>query len=953
MSKVFQRIQEFSENEDSVNLERSLKWLLFLPQGCLRQARRGGAAGRQIIAKRFNKLIEDDWGQLVELFLRDREVCQQKRERKRNVHLNDESQNKKNLERKANLAVSLISKGYISKAQNRMTSHGVANLEDPKSKEALKKKYPSRSREIPESVAKGEAVVSMKNMRNIFLSLKGGVAAGSGGLRPEYLVTVAEHFEEDDPFWDFLEYFCLSYVNAKLPPWFYKSVMTVQTVGLYKTASMEADKVRPIGMRNPFIKSIHREVIRQNKSVIQEYLEPQQLGTSVAGAAKLVHSVRMMMEENPDFVLIKIDFRNAFNEMARARVIEACEENESLKHLAMFVGAILAPVSDLESAGVIWGEAEEGVTQGDPTSSPLFCIALQKYLVEGDRKLSEHGGMVRAGMDDAYILGPPHVSFPVLENLKKDCKIHCGLELQMTKTEIYTKSGEQPPDTPVGLIRAGQDLNGTFESGFVCYGIPVGTDNYVDFMLNCKLDEIQNDIKIIQETLSENRQAMWAVLRSSISQKLDYWLTLVYPSQIQKVASKMDKVLKSVLNDLIGIEVPEKENGYSWSCPINIPVEGQSGKSFQSWIVRQPIRMGGLGIRSQVEVSPAAFIGGVEMSLPHFTNGDTVCQQLEPVIGNFNGNVKERWSRMIESGCRTGKEFTTAWEKLQKEAEEYAQFLGQDLPPGPLQSPTSGAGDGSEDGSTRRAVVRQIEELRGAVLKESMKRNRNVNSKQVLAIINRDKLSSSWLQCLPGPNGINNAGFSEAMALTLCMPSPVCQERVGEKIGRKVVDIYGDNVMSEQLPGDHWRTRHDQVKMTVNSILSWSRVSSTCEVFGLFGHLIPKEGLSRMESGRARQGLVPDFKIALPDKVEGTKEVLAEIKVINCCPSRYTPSGPNVKAVNKRAQLLPGEYRKKARDIDQKIIKTPAEVRGPVERRLGEYGNLKDHVCIWSFWSSF
>ena len=43
----------------------------------------------------------------------------------------------------------------------------------------------------------------------------------------------------------------------------------------------------------------------------------------------------------------------------------------------------------------------------------------------------------------------------------------------------------------------------------------------------------------------------------------------------------------------------------------------------------------------------------------------------------------------------------------------------------------------------RRAVVRQIEELRRAMLKESMKRNRNVNSKQVLAIINRDKLSSS------------------------------------------------------------------------------------------------------------------------------------------------------------------------------------------------------------------
>ena len=52
----------------------------------------------------------------------------------------------------------------------------------------------------------------------------------------------------------------------------------------------------------------------------------------------------------------------------------------------------------------------------------------------------------------------------------------------------------------------------------------------------------------------------------------------------------------------------------------------------------------------------------------------------------------------------------------------------------------------------------------------------------------------------------------------------------------------------------------------------------------------------------------------LPDKVEGTKEVLAEIKMINYCPSHYTPSSPNVKAVNKRT-LLPGEYRKKADDI--------------------------------------
>ena len=44
---------------------------------------------------------------------------------------------------------------------------------------------------------------------------------------------------------------------------------------------------------------------------------------------------------------------------------------------------------------------------------------------------------------------------------------------------------------------------------------------------------------------------------------------------------------------------------------------------------------------------------------------------------------------MIESECRTGKEFTTAWESLKRKAEEYSQFLGQDLSLGSLQAPAS------------------------------------------------------------------------------------------------------------------------------------------------------------------------------------------------------------------------------------------------------------------------
>jgi hypothetical protein len=119
-------------------------------------------------------------------------------------------------------------------------------------------------------------------------------------------------------------------------------------------------------MRNPFIKVMHKEVMTQNKDVISDYLEPQQLGMSVAGGAKLVHSVRMMLELHKDFICIKLDFRNAFNEVSRARIIEVLERESTLNHLTTHAATILAPSNGLESRGILWGKSSEGATQRYP-----------------------------------------------------------------------------------------------------------------------------------------------------------------------------------------------------------------------------------------------------------------------------------------------------------------------------------------------------------------------------------------------------------------------------------------------------------------------------------------------------------------------------------------------------------------------------------------------------------
>ena len=57
---------------------------------------------------------------------------------------------------------------------------------------------------------------------------------------------------------------------------------------------------------------------------------------------------------------LKIDMKNAFNEVSRASIIEALEEDPSLRHLAGQAAAVLAPASGLESGGVQWGKLCRG-----------------------------------------------------------------------------------------------------------------------------------------------------------------------------------------------------------------------------------------------------------------------------------------------------------------------------------------------------------------------------------------------------------------------------------------------------------------------------------------------------------------------------------------------------------------------------------------------------------------
>ena len=179
----------------------------------------------------------------------------------------------------------LLKRGQVSRAVRRICSNGLASLEDPQVQAALQAKYPDRGRDLPTHVTKGQCMDKLDGLKEKLIALDSGLAPGFGGLRNEHLRCLAEVWEEDKM--ECLETFSLRYLNGELPPWFFKVWGSVSTFPLFK--NLLRDALRPVGVKSSLIRSLHKQVVVQNRGALTEFLEPEQLALSKAGGSKLVH----------------------------------------------------------------------------------------------------------------------------------------------------------------------------------------------------------------------------------------------------------------------------------------------------------------------------------------------------------------------------------------------------------------------------------------------------------------------------------------------------------------------------------------------------------------------------------------------------------------------------------------------------------------------------------------
>ena len=292
-----------------------------------------------------------------------------------------------------------------------------------------------------------------------------------------------------------------------------------------------------------------------------------------------------------------------------------------------------------------------------------------------------------------------------------------------------------------------------------------------------KVRELKEDSKRMQEVLGQEKQAVWTCLRASFSHRLEYWLGLLHPSQVEEAARELDALYLEVLENICGSHLPKMGGSLTCRCcpmveGLQLAIPGLPASSFQAHLYGQDLGEG------------------------------------------------RRWEPLLNSLSRTGQELAACLAKVKQEASALALYLGEEVSLYHSLEAT-GAGKGRTDGSTRHEMVKEIERLRAKALTKFLEEHPDQEARPVLVRKNCDKTSTAFLLARPGPHtGTHPVSLAEQLLALMAVPSGLCRGREGEKIGTLKVDIWGDNIMNCIVPGNDFIRGHNNLKNTLKSLLS-------------------------------------------------------------------------------------------------------------------------------------
>lgn len=318
-------------------------------------------------------------------------------------------------------AVKLLSSTDTLAPQNESTLSHFKAKHPPPSREMAFPDPPDKTLE-PLVVTKRETFFSTKSFPN-------GSGSGIDGILPQHLkdLTLPLTGDAGVRLLKAITAFSNFMLSGKVQSDFIKIMYGASLCALNKQES----GVRPIAVGNTFRRLTSKLACASVRPNMAAKFAPRQVGFGIGGGCEAAaHATRTFIKKNTNkkFVIIKIDFRNAFNEVDRDIFLNEMKLNCPAIYPYLWQ-CYSAPALLFYGDYIIW--SQNGAQQGDPCGPLIFSSAIQFVI---DSLVSEF--VIIFYLNDGMIGGDYDSVHRDFATVKEECA-KIGLHINPSKCELF------------------------------------------------------------------------------------------------------------------------------------------------------------------------------------------------------------------------------------------------------------------------------------------------------------------------------------------------------------------------------------------------------------------------------------------------------------------------------------------------------------------------------------
>jgi hypothetical protein len=281
-------------------------------------------------------------------------------------------------------------------------------------------------------------------------------------------------------------------------------------------------------------------------------LAPRQLGCGVPlGCEAAAHAARLYLQNMPpNHLLLKLDFKNAFNTLRRDKMLESVKEYAP--ELFTFIHAAYGQASLLFCGDHIL-ESAEGVQQGDPLGPLLFCLTIQSLIL----KLQSEFNVFY--LNDGTIGGSVEDVIHDLQLVEDEAGL-AGLKLNHAKSELICDD----VCARDAVMSAFSGLQVIAREQATLLGTPIGSVDLINSILTLKLEKL----KLMGERLQHlSCQDALLILRHSLAIPKVLYILRTAPCFLSDQLEAFDGVLRSILSQVLNINLSQEMAWMQASLP--------------------------------------------------------------------------------------------------------------------------------------------------------------------------------------------------------------------------------------------------------------------------------------------------------------------------------------------------------------------------------------------------